>query len=233
MFVESGGIGDPYFNYAHNVNMGVSKALEYHPKWIVVSNDDIQMDCIEKLIAILQSETQDVLISKNESMNGAGQLFKVGFAILLIYSCYRSLKLKSRIPLSMAFKSIWNKNATLVTRVNGLSYKILRIFSQPVSQPFRPFLDFGVFKSSIFLEHKFNENFLNGVEDWELSLRLIENGYVFKLIDFSTKPIKGGGNSLGNRHSVYRLSKNYCNMILLLSLLETVTGHCSENSLAK
>ena len=41
IFVESGEKDDFYFNYAHNCNMGIKKAMEYNPKWVVVSNDDI------------------------------------------------------------------------------------------------------------------------------------------------------------------------------------------------
>ena len=40
IFVESGW-GDFYFNYAHNCNLGIKKALEYDPNWIVISNDDM------------------------------------------------------------------------------------------------------------------------------------------------------------------------------------------------
>ena len=43
VFVESGGKEDFYFNYAHNCNVGIKKAMEYDPKWIVVSNDDMRM----------------------------------------------------------------------------------------------------------------------------------------------------------------------------------------------
>ena len=42
VFVESGGKEDFYFNYAHNCNMGIKKAIEYNPKWVVVSNDDME-----------------------------------------------------------------------------------------------------------------------------------------------------------------------------------------------
>lgn len=40
VFVESGR-DDFYFNYAHNCNLGIKKAMEYNPDWIVVSNDDV------------------------------------------------------------------------------------------------------------------------------------------------------------------------------------------------
>ncbi len=40
VFVESGGRGDFYFNFAHNCNVGIKKAMEYNPKWVVFSGDD-------------------------------------------------------------------------------------------------------------------------------------------------------------------------------------------------
>jgi len=49
VFVESG-VGNFYFNYAHNCNIGIKKALEYNPKWIIVSNDDMyKIDDVTKL----------------------------------------------------------------------------------------------------------------------------------------------------------------------------------------
>ncbi len=54
VFVESGE-GNYYFNYAHNVNDGVRKAMEYNPKWIVVSNDDVyKIDDVNILTSALQ-----------------------------------------------------------------------------------------------------------------------------------------------------------------------------------
>jgi len=55
VFVESGGREDFYFNYAHNCNMGIKKAMEYNPKWVVVSNDDVyKIDDVSVLSANLQ-----------------------------------------------------------------------------------------------------------------------------------------------------------------------------------
>ena len=39
IFVESAEMPDPYFNNAHNINVGIEKAMEYNPKWIVFSGD--------------------------------------------------------------------------------------------------------------------------------------------------------------------------------------------------
>ena len=51
IFVESGGRGDFYFNYARNCNVGIKKAMEYNPKWVVVSNDDaFKIDDVDALV---------------------------------------------------------------------------------------------------------------------------------------------------------------------------------------
>ena len=55
IFVESG-IGNYYFNYAHNCNAGIKKAMEYNPKWIIVSNDD--MDKIDDVDALKNELSQ-------------------------------------------------------------------------------------------------------------------------------------------------------------------------------
>lgn len=54
---------NPYFDYAFSVNTGIAKALEYKPKWIIVSNDDMfKIDDISKLIDELkESENYDAL----------------------------------------------------------------------------------------------------------------------------------------------------------------------------
>jgi len=54
IFVESGGRDDFYFNHARNYNLGIKKAMEYNPKWIVYSNDDmVKEDPIERLSSTL------------------------------------------------------------------------------------------------------------------------------------------------------------------------------------
>ncbi|MEM3860457.1 MAG: hypothetical protein QW478_13865, partial [Candidatus Micrarchaeaceae archaeon] len=50
VFVASGFPKDPYFNFAHTCNVGIKKAMEYNPKWIVYSNDDMfKIDDVSKL----------------------------------------------------------------------------------------------------------------------------------------------------------------------------------------
>jgi hypothetical protein len=50
VFVVSGK-NNYYFNHAHNCSVGTKKALEYNPKWIIVSNDDMyKIDDVNLLI---------------------------------------------------------------------------------------------------------------------------------------------------------------------------------------
>lgn len=59
VFVESGD-DNKHFNYASNCNFGMRKALEYEPKWIVLSNDDmIKIDGPKILTSSLASLDAD------------------------------------------------------------------------------------------------------------------------------------------------------------------------------
>ena len=52
IIVESIKPHDKYFNYSHNVNIGISEAMRTNPDWIIISNDDmIPEDTSEKLIS--------------------------------------------------------------------------------------------------------------------------------------------------------------------------------------
>lgn len=42
LFLESPHRPDPYFNFGHYVDCGIARALEFHPRWIVVSGDDVR-----------------------------------------------------------------------------------------------------------------------------------------------------------------------------------------------
>ena len=65
IFVESGGRWDFYFNFSHNVNVGIKKAMEYNPKWIVVSNDDMykidDVDVLTNELKNINNEEVDIV----------------------------------------------------------------------------------------------------------------------------------------------------------------------------
>ena len=92
VFVESAEIPDPYFNGAHNVNIGIKKAIEYNPKWIVFSGDDmVKIDDVKVLkeeLMKLDETRYDVVFtnpseyhSTLEKISAPSQLYKFYYRI--------------------------------------------------------------------------------------------------------------------------------------------------------
>ncbi|MGC8484002.1 MAG: hypothetical protein ACP5OE_10215, partial [Thermodesulfobium sp.] len=78
VFVVSGK-NNFYFNYAHNCNVGIKKALEYNPKWIVISNDDMKkIDDCKKLIFELRNVDKEYSIVFTKEYSNNSHLFTVG-----------------------------------------------------------------------------------------------------------------------------------------------------------
>ena len=74
VFVESGGKGDFYFNFAYNVNAGVKKALEYNPKWIVHCKEDMKAISPpkvlkEELMTFNNSDKHAILVKDNPEVS--------------------------------------------------------------------------------------------------------------------------------------------------------------------
>jgi len=88
IFVESG-IGNYYFNYAHNCNAGIKKALEYNPKWIIISNDDMyKIDDVEVLIKELnkiKNTEININFPKKALITGFGKLNLLGKILFKIF----------------------------------------------------------------------------------------------------------------------------------------------------
>ena len=189
IFVESGGREDFYFNFAHNCNIGVKKALEYEPEWIVVSNDDMQpVDSVEDL--------------KNA-------LLKIDKMVDVIF-CLPTAKYHS------TYAIISNRTArrnTFLTFSGKLDRKRLELEKKFGVQyivgsnlfPYRLFYSrryklrytgsFGIFSDSFVrahLEGIFDETYINGAEDIDLSWRLIHSDATYGFINYRIKDIIGG-----------------------------------------
>ena len=54
-----------------------------------------------------------------------------------------------------------------------LSHNFLMIGSKSITGKFVNFADFGVFNISILRENRFDETFINGWEDWDLSYKAL------------------------------------------------------------
>ena len=169
IFVESGENPDPYFNYAHNCNVGINKALEYNSKWIVVSNDDMyKIDEVDILKdELYKIKNVDIVYTKPSSYHSnpmeivkPNYLFQLYLRSTSYGEEYLAICKRFSIryfPIGAdLFKSIFYKKK--------LEYIELRSF---------------MILSSIFIKREnskiFDDVFLNQTEDTDLALRVTIN----------------------------------------------------------
>ena len=187
IFVESGENPDSYFNYAHNCNVGIKKAIEYNPKWVVVSNDDMnKIDEVKKLIERLKEvspkdydilfpntgvyHTLSLYIGKKRTIYNLYKLITDRF----LYVSYKRFKIdffyafhnwKSKV----VFKKIYNSNFICTVAL-------------------------GIF-SSKYLERNgksfFDEIYINEHEDLDISFRLHLIKAKCKQINYSIDALRG------------------------------------------
>lgn len=186
IFVESGGIGDLYFNYAHNCNVGIKKAMEYNPKWIILSNDDMYK--IDPLMVLLNEidkldpDKLDVLFAKQRKY--VTQTSKLA---------ERRVIFKKLIDLSnrkMNFSNLENKFGINLT---GAPCKGLLSILYKRGLIFKNFVAFAIFSSNFGrnLEGEvFDETYLNAAEDTDLSIRAMTD-YRWRQINFEIGALKG------------------------------------------
>ena len=188
IFVESGGKDDIYFNYAHNCNVGIKRAMEYSPKWVVVSNDDmIKIDDVSKLREELDSvENNAYLIWTDESTYHSYILSirennLIGKAISHLSSAFLKVKADSYYANTFYIRKKFSINYFALTKRNGLIYR-----SSNKIRDVRITSSFSIL-SYLPLEklqcNVFDEAYINGYEDIDLSL-------TFADVKSDHKPIK-------------------------------------------
>ena len=193
VFVESGGKGDFYFNFAHNVNLGIKKATEYNPKWVVFSNDDMyKIDDTDKLINTLDkldNRTISAVFAHPSSYHSKSEI--LGEVNLFAHIYY--LRNKYSRTLSSFKKRFEIKIATASNKA------FLKIFFKGYVT-FRDFIDFGCYSATLVDEYDsklYDETFINHFEDTELSLRLMLHRKNMFVSDFKIGSIEatsmGGG----------------------------------------
>jgi hypothetical protein len=183
IFVQSGGREDYYFNFAHNCNAGIKKAMEYNPKWIIYSGDDMyKIDDVEILInelSKLDPEKIDCVFT-SESVHHSifiniGQP-RIYTSILRRIIRHKEWKIKEKIfkKYEIYFYGVGFKNKFLV----NLFYKNLVSFIVTLS--------FGIFSGNFIKKignNPFDETYINGFEDIDLSL-IINYNYKFSFINY-------------------------------------------------
>jgi len=219
IFVVSG-IGNNYFNIAHNCNIGIKKAMEYSPKWILVSNDDMY-------------KIDDVKVLKNE-------LSKIDFRDYDVVFTYPS-KYHS-IPDNLGMENILRKIVFTFFPGRRMQKKIERkfnvtLFPAPVHSYFmffyKPgyryisFADFSIFSGS-FVGGKngelFNEDFVNGGEDNDLSLKVSLKRERYTFINYRIGDYQG--QSLGT--GTLRQLRNVTGLTLLNYMIDNDLHPASE-----
>jgi len=220
VFIESGGRDDFYFNYAHNCNIGIKKAMEYSPKWILVSNDDMY-------------KIDDIKVLKNE-------LSKIDLRDYDVVFTYPS-KYHS-IPDNLGMENILRKIVFTFFPGRRMQKKIERkfnvtLFPAPVHSYFRffykpgyryiSFADFSIFSGSFVGEKNgelFNEDFVNGGEDNDLSLKVSLRRERYTFINYRIGDYQG--RSLGT--GTLRQLRNVTALMLLNYMIDNDLHPASE-----
>jgi glutaredoxin len=218
IFVESGGRDDFYFNYAHNCNVGIKRAMEYNPKWVVVSNDDmIKIDdatSLKEQINSIDNSKINVIFtnpSKYHSFNstlGMKRLVISNFG-LYIYSAIHhnnlemsSQKIVNAIEKKYKIKYVLGprrKHLSAIFFRNVKYYKLTSCFT---------------ILSSIYcnknIQNVYDEIYINGCEDVALSLKIGKN---CKVINYRIGDEIGKSLGVGfNRHLRDKLNFVYLNL---------------------
>lgn len=175
IYVESGEIPDPYFNGAHNVNVGIKKAMEYNPKWVVFSNDDVyKIDSVEKLkgqLAEINNERYNYVALPLSTYHS--QLTAIGRRIEFANLLYLTLKYGrlgfTRFKIEKKFCVKYSRFPTTgVSKLFGkLFFRTKKIIIENG--------DVAIFSSEYVKSLNgdvYDETFINAFEETELALRL-------------------------------------------------------------
>jgi len=185
IFVESG-TGNYYFNYDHNCNVGIMKAMEYNPKWVVVSNDDMykidSLQSLKDIILTVNPEDVDALFAAQKDyittisqLSERRILFKLLIGITIRKLNWNNLERKFKIklkgaPLKGFYALLYKKGINFLNFVSFviLSYEFIRKRQGCA----------------------FDETYINGAEDTDLSLELHFNNRV-SLIQYKIGALRG------------------------------------------
>ena len=200
IFVESGEIPDPYFNFAHNCNIGIKKAMEYNPKWVVVSNDDINStfshDDLTKELSRRNNETFNMVLTK-ESRQSARKtsvctFSKFGTFIYFVLSFTRLIRTGEFLISTKLNRALGNKYFIRGYHRNLFNPFIKRIYS------FYNFEAFGVFSIEFINNNSqlFDETYINAHEDQDVSIVLSKEPMRISWINYRIEGV--GGISMGS-----------------------------------
>jgi len=188
--------------------------MEYNPKWVVVSNDDMRkVESPEKLREELLKQNSDEIWILNAQGSGIhSKLVKVGtrslFALILLLS-------QNNRTILMIEKSLRYKVGKILI---AESYSLKHRFFTKKLFSVRNVASFFILSNLCIKTTKgnlFDETFINDYEDLDLALRYIKNNQ--KEINYKIDDIGEGGMTLGGIQSM-RFARDIANRIYLSQL---------------
>ena len=217
VFVESKG---KYFNFSHSMNIGIEKAITLNAQWIMLTNDDIYCENPKILKERIKNMDKDIVVPTkihyaNNIVNAGINIYKNSWLLNMVYKIKFLSKL---LPIQMRGRFICNsvhyyKHLFKYININNDSYlnklpfigeKITAVYNiQPVS----------IIKTEILDKYRFDEIFINGGEDLDLSLRLKKAGFNFYPLDLNFYGQSGASLGINN----IRLYRNTLIEILYIS----------------
>ena len=205
IFVESGGRVDFYFNYAHNCNVGIRKAMEYKPKWVVVSGDDMyRLDDVSVLKKELKNISNSDFSMILANPHKKGLYVSKDMAVIKVRGILKLFrkKLHSWIELPKELPRYTKKINFHFTEYdpNSFKFNLGKFFLGYKLILFSNMNAFGILSGEFlknFKEGVFDETFINGFEDIDLSLKL----ELMDKFDYIKYNIAGyEGSTLGNKN---------------------------------
>ena len=181
IFVESGR-NNFYFNYAHNINEGVKLAMRYKPKWIIISNDDVEMIdepiYVKNQLKNIESDKIDAVFPKEDGITVSNIHILQKISTFGAFLRKVSTKPTEIIKQSLSLEIYFNLDKKMLKRTEKIwlltfLFKKLRYIN---IRNFVNFGAFGIFSSNFIMNARkslLDDNFINGREDFELSLFLL------------------------------------------------------------
>ena len=186
LFVESGE-RNPFFNYAHNCNEGLKKALDYDPKWILLSNDDmLKIDDFSVLRSQLNKidRTNTKIVYTNPSRYHS------------IPVCFGPQKFTRKILFSLTYG---RRNQICLEKkyqINSFSSKdnfLWKLFFQ-CNVRHISIAAFSIFNAQYLRDAGgviFDETYINGGEDVDFSLKSHLKKDSFAFVDYKIQDMMG------------------------------------------
>ena len=201
IFVESGLPRDFYFNFANSCNVGVKKAMEYKPKWIICSNDDVlKIDDVGALKSELSKYDSNSILSVIPKSESKGFCFITSYNFLFrILSKFDFLKVFQSVALDMRFNIKYSVQCSFrsLNKLGKLMYIFLTKRRLKVFPSGQIRIVSGMFAASV-EGNIYDSTYINGIEDFDLAIRLLNNGQKPCFINYRLGVI--GGASLGNTY---------------------------------